>query len=236
MQMDRDNASSNNPALLLGKRLRYLRKLAQLSIVDFAGLADVSNPSMSYWENGQIGRPIRAKSMTKILQGFKRVGIQVTERWLRTGEGEFPSYKGEVVQLEEEEDPTCLASIDKEESLDTSFPLTQIAANEIKLFMSVPLTVVVKVEHSLLMPFVNQGDLIGGIWQKASSLIEPTMGIVKLNNQLTVAGIKPSEEADQFAIFYFQALNQAWLKAQTELVSLYKVAPILRVWRSLGSI
>lgn len=227
------STATNRCALLLGKRLRYLRKLAQLSIIEFAGLADVSNPSVSYWENGQIERPIRSKSMTKIIQGFKQVGIQVTERWLRTGEGELPSYKGEVIQLEEQDiDPNIYhMQANKEVSLDANLQLTKIVSEEIKLFTSVSLSIVAKVEHSRLMPFVSEGDLVGGIWQKACFLTEPTIGIIKLNNQLTVAGITPTEEAERFALFYFQTSHQAWPKAETELVSLYKVAPVLRVWR-----
>jgi transcriptional regulator with XRE-family HTH domain len=203
--------STSSSPVIMGRRLRYLRNLARLTIIDFATIAGVSNPSISYWENGQINHPIKSKSMTKVIDGFNKVGIDVTERWLRTGEGELPSFRGSVIHLEERDiEPiaTRRNPLGEDQPLDLKLQLNAILPAEMKLFVAIELSVVAKVDHCQLAPFINKGDLVGGIWQQASLIIEPTICIFKRNNQLEVAGIKRSKKPEKFDIFYHVQLPE----------------------------
>lgn len=223
--------TSNSP-VILGRRLRYLRKIVRLTIIEFAGLADISSPSISYWENGQIDHPIKPKSMRKVIEGFKKVGIEVSERWLRTGEGDLPLHRGALIRLEERDIEPLAVKVrnDQENSFDVKMQLTKLFSEEVRLFTAIDLAVVTKVDHMHLMPFIKEGDFVGGVWQQACFLTEPTICIFKLNNQLKVAGIKPSQDKERFDIFYCQ--TQAQQESTLTPVSFYKVAPIFRIWRS----
>lgn len=225
--------ATNSSPIILGRRLRYLRNLARLTIIDFAALAGVSNPSISYWENGQIDHPIKAKSMAKVIDGFKKVGIEVSEQWLRTGEGELPSFRGGIIPLEERDIEPIITKrniLGADEPLDIKMHLNVILGDEMKLFTSIELSVVAKVEHGQLYPFISKGDLVGGIWQQASYIVSPTICILKRNNQLEVVGIKRSCKPEKFDIFYVD--NSLDHSHESEIgVSLYKVAPIFRIWR-----
>jgi transcriptional regulator with XRE-family HTH domain len=198
---------TNDPPVIIGKRLRILRRLAGLTIAEFAALADVSSPSVSYWENGQINSPIKPKSMVRVLNGLSKVGIDVSERWLRRGEGSLPTYQGEMIVVPQHENGPEPAP---DQIVDVSTQLAAILADEIKLFTSVSHAVITKVDHDALSPFLAHGDLVGGIWQPASNLTEETVCIFRLNNKLQVHCLKPDS---------------------ADITALEKIAPVLRVWR-----
>jgi transcriptional regulator with XRE-family HTH domain len=223
---------SNSP-VILGRRLRHLRKIVGLTIVEFAELAHISSPSISYWENGQINHPIKPKSMRKVIEGFKKVGMEVDERWFRTGEGDLPRYKGGLIRLEERDvEPLGANSLsEKEDVFDAKTRLTQLVSEEIKLFTSLDSTVVIRVEHVHLMPFIKPGDFVGGVWQQSVFLTELTICIFQWKHQLRVAGIKSSQDTDRFEVFFDQIPNQEENKSKSMIVPLPKVAPVVRIWR-----
>ena len=143
----------------MGKRFKLLMVIAKINRNQFAELAGVSKPSVTYWVHGQIDRPIGPKSMAKIMQAFNKLGIEVTERWLRTGEGEPPIYQGKIIEFKEHEtvfDAPRRSNTHENPSLvskDISTTLAQLLSNDIHHFTSIPHSVITKIESSYFSPF-----------------------------------------------------------------------------------
>lgn len=224
-----DNHSS--PAAI-GRRLKILRNAAKLTISELGALAGISNPSISYWENGQINNPIKSKSMAKLLEAFKKSGIEVDEKWLRTGSGDLPIAQNQV--LEGVMHPPLPSPLTLQPTLsaasnlatqDSSTQLATILSEEIKLFASLEQAVITKIDHSRLSPYLDKGDWVGGIWQSATRSIEEQICIFFWNEQLHVACLKTTSKAFHFDVFYSKDDNAI------QNLFLEKIAPVIRVWR-----
>lgn len=220
----------------IGIRLRMLRKLADLKRQELASLADVSKASITIWERGKIDSPIKAKSMAKLLEAFRKVELEVKERWLRYGTGEPPIYKGKPVSTSElsQNIKPPLIKEDREEIFeeDVSTQLAAILSEEIRLFTSLKQAVIVKIEHSSFEPFLKKGDMVGGIWQSSFYLHEEKLCIIKHNHQLRVARIKKSTKEGLFDVCY-SATDNLLIDEIVEIHDqpLEKLAPIIRIWR-----
>ncbi|HEX4045423.1 MAG TPA: helix-turn-helix transcriptional regulator [Gammaproteobacteria bacterium] len=211
----------------IGKRLRVLRDTAGLTLQEFCKTSGVSYPSLSYWENALIISPLKPKSMEKVIHGFKKIGIDVSEEWLRYGKGTLPTLNGEPLKLEEERNlnPDNIKTFPAVDNTQ----LARIFAEETKLFASLKQAVILKVDHSRMMPFFEKGDHVGGIWQPASTLIDTTVSIFQLKGNLHVAYIKKSAKENLFKISYLVDENKK--NEQSQLITLESIAPVIRIWR-----
>lgn len=225
---------TNNSPIAIGKRLKALRIIAKLKRVDLATMANVSKPSITYWEHGQINSPIKSKSMAKMLGAFKKAGIIITERWLRTGEGELPTYEdGTAVVFKEELLPFIAGHKETAPALkrtDIATNLATIFSEEIKLFAALEQAVMLKVEHNGLAPYIEKGDLVGGIWQPGLNVTREKVCIFSINNQLQVGCIKKRTEENLFDLIYTNPAHGI-TGSTTSSLFLEEVAPVLRVWR-----
>ncbi|HEX4044626.1 MAG TPA: helix-turn-helix transcriptional regulator, partial [Gammaproteobacteria bacterium] len=140
----------------VGKRLRILRDTAGLTLQEFCKASGVSYPSLSYWENALIVSPLKPKSMAKVIHGFKKIGIEVSEEWLRYGKGHLPLFKGAPLELEET-DSLTIVDLKNFHTVDNT-QLARIFSEETKLFASLEQAVIFKVDHSKMVPFIEKGD------------------------------------------------------------------------------
>jgi transcriptional regulator with XRE-family HTH domain len=216
---------SEDTAYAIGKRLRFIRKAAGLKREDLAAKAEVSRASISYWEHGKVNSPIKSKSLNKLLNAFSEVGLEVTEKWLKEGLGESPRYEGKLLLTNYPEE----ININNEKlKSDTTIQLASIFSDEIKLFTTIPQTVILKINHSNFLPFIDKGDLVGGIWQSSQLLSEPSLCIIETNGQLDLSYVKKSSKEGALNIYNnYSSINE---KSYTTAY-LDKLAPIIRLWR-----
>lgn len=236
-------ASSKALPTAQGQRIRCLRdKVAQTTILPFAKKAQINKNTLSCWENGKFTRPIQAKNMAKLIKAFSLYGIEVTERWVRTGEGLPPKHHGKMldsndVYMLSSQENTPEKSIAIEDSgSNNNISSTDLATSllhEIQLFAAtMSKTVVTKVNHSGFAPLFEKGDWVGGIWQDATLLLEKQVCIIEFHlGQLHIAQVEKGSEEGLFNLTYFNQ-NIALLKPFEKTdIYLKKLAPIIRFWR-----
>ena len=228
-----------NKTVGLGLRIKFLRKeVAKVKLLDFAEKALVNKNTLSLWENGKLlSRPIQDGHMSNLIKAFKHYGIEVTERWLRTGEGQAPIYKGKPIVPHDIHSDTNENLISKDFYADKSINIKpseeekfKVFIDEIKLFTSaVKQSVVTKIDHSEMLPMVDKGDWVGGIWEENPNLMEERICILELiSGQLHVALVKKAEQESLFQLRYFSNMEQ-YKTIQTQ--NIIRIAPVVRIWR-----
>lgn len=226
-----------------GQRIRYLRdKVAQTTILPFAEKAQINKNTLSCWENGKFTRPIQSRNMAKLIKAYGLYGIEVTERWLRTGEGLPPKYHGQILDGNEisrlssqETTPRKVIAIEDSSSNNSIFSpdLATSLLHEIQLFTAtLSKTVVTKVNHSGFAPIFEKGDWVGGIWQDAALLLENQVCIIEFHlGQLHIAQVEKGSEEGLFNLTYFNQDISSLKPFEKTDIYLKKLAPIIRFWR-----
>ncbi len=126
-----------------GKRLKYIRKMADLSREDLSRLSGSGASTISYWESGKSNGlpPYEAE---KLIQIINKVGVKCSLEWLVQGIGELPTLTQSTIASGESNDETL--------------------KNEEQFFHENHTNAVtLKIEDDAMLPFYNQGDLVGGI-------------------------------------------------------------------------
>jgi transcriptional regulator with XRE-family HTH domain len=224
----------DDPPAIVGARLRLLRNTADLTILDFVKLSGISHPSISYWENGRLGHPIKPKSLKKIRDGFQKIGLEVTGNWLLKGELPIPTYKDILIPWEPSHPKldTIAETPAPENKLPVDTHLATVFADEMKLFDRLEQSIMTKVDHAYLKPFLDRGDFVGGIWQSPEDLTEPTICIFRIDNNLHIGCLKKRKKKNYFDIFYPKnKIAPEPSVPELKNVQLDKVAPVTRVWR-----
>ncbi len=223
---------NDDSQLAIGKRLRHLRKMAGLKLRILAELADVTTTSISLWEHGKSSGVITSKSMGKILQGLNKSGVTATELWLRKGLGEAPK------KISREESPhlqrpeVAHKEITEREHNSTLLKLATSKSNEIIHFTSlIEYAVATKLNHSGFTPLLEKDDIVGGVWQPATSFIGGKLCIAKINDLLQVVYLIKGSQEGLFDIIYTLPPQEIATTEGNKDVLLKTIAPIIRIWR-----
>ncbi len=215
---------NDTSAAAVGKRLRQVRKLANLSREELAELAEVGKTSISYWEHAtNESSQMTPRSMAKIIHALMKKEVECTERWLRTGTGSAPRH------------------INKSPLLNTSNTLAktslsdQLTANlseEIQRFTSLSdLAVITKVDTNGMSPALEKGDVVGGIWQPSLTMETEKICIIEIQQKLQVRRVKPDHNSGLLQVAFLTYDSNQSEPFEIREVSVEKVAPIIRVWR-----
>lgn len=213
----------------VGRRLKRLRLMAGLNRAQLAELAGAGVTSISIWENA-AGNAMTDKSADKIISALKERGVTCSKEWLLNGSGTDP-------QVTLTKQGTIAANTEQaaEQVIGQLAPQTIVALQEeIKLFAhSNPLAVIIKVEHDGMKPFIQKGDVLGGIWQQATwtQLNTDEFCIVEMDGKLDIRNIRSGTKEGLFNVSYI-AYN-SHLVAPFNLQDMYltKIAPLKRLWR-----
>lgn len=213
----------DDSATAVGKRLRRLRQMAGLSREGLAQEAEVGKSSITFWEHAKAKNPMTPRSRAKILGVIRAKGIDCNERWLLTGLGIPPR--------------PSVTSLSSEQTASGSQPITQklisVLDEEIKLFTSISeFAVIIKIDHASMSPILEKGDIVGGIWQSASTLVGEKICIIEVAGKLQIRKVKRSTQENHFSAAYIQ--YDPTLEYDPFVIDnlpLIRIAPIIRVWR-----
>lgn len=216
--------------IAIGKRLRWLRRMAGFSRGELAEKAKVGESSITYWERAKSPNSMTPRSMEKVLNAVKTKRLECDERWLLTGLGLPPSIvaPARTSYLSDLEQPIYLR--DNQAVLSK---LISILDEELKRFTSISeLAVITKIDDACMSPIFETGDIVGGLWQASSTLSGEKFCIIELDGKLQVRKVKPAAQEGLFHVTYMQH-EVAGKKEAFEITSLplKRVAPIIRVWR-----
>ncbi|HEX4044228.1 MAG TPA: helix-turn-helix transcriptional regulator [Gammaproteobacteria bacterium] len=213
--------------IAMGQRLAQMREMVRLKRYELAKLADVDTSSISLWEHGRIPTGMTQKSIKKILDAFKKAGLEASIEWFQSGKGAGPKlinpFLVDFNQANISETPHTLNE-----------DLIKLATNlsdEIINFSSLThLAVVTKLEHGGFAPYIKKGSFVGGVWQPSSSLKEEEICIFKIEDKLNVGLIMRNKEEELFNISYaLISSNNATEKLSN--IKLDTIAPVIRIWR-----
>ena len=218
---------NDTSAAAVGKRLRYVRKLTDLSREELAKLADVSQTSISYWEHADDeSSKMTLRSMAKVLNALRERGVECTERWLRSGTGASPRYIGDSNHAQPANDRI---------TIDKTALSAQLIANiseEIKRFTSISdLAVIIKMDTNCMYPALKQGDIAGGIWQFSPALEVENICIIELGGKLQIRRVIPTSKSGLFHIAFLSYDTNQTEPFELKDIVLEKIAPVIRVWR-----
>jgi transcriptional regulator with XRE-family HTH domain len=207
----------------MGLRIRHLRKqVARISIEKLSVLADISKMTLSYWENGKLtSRPIQKEMMQRLLNTYRTLGIETTERWIREGEDaqNFPTYHGEPINFQDIYLPLALSRpILGQNVLAKPKHIHDLIPEELQPFIqSDRNAIVTQVTHTKFYPLLEPGTWVGGIWQE-TLLAQDTLCIVQMNKEHLMVDIIKATAAPLFSSTQSQYVPQ-------------KLAKISRVWK-----
>lgn len=229
--------SPNKSALAQGVRIRFLRdKIAKVNLINFAATAEVNKNTLSTWETGDLAKPILAKNFEKLIKAFNQYGIEVSERWLRAGEGDMPKLNGQSITF----DANSLfisANSSKDGSSTTqhfdnlSNILNKNLLDELKTFSSIKDAILTKVEHGGFLPLLEKGDWVGGVWQDSSILVEPKLCIVEIKLDVQhLAILTPTKKKQHFDMSYLNNSTNFLANHDKKDVFFERVAPVIRYW------
>jgi transcriptional regulator with XRE-family HTH domain len=216
---------NDESAIAVGKRLKRLRLMAGLSRDDLAQEADVGVTSISYWEHAKPdSNPMKPRNVAKILGAIRRRGVDCTERWLLTGAGLPPRLlSGQQVSLIEDDQTPESSTVQLLSSLD----------NELRLFTSSnPLAVIGSIESSSMLPALESGDIVGGIWQPTNNLTVEKICLVIVNDKLQVRRVKKGSKNGLFNLSFLVYDPNESEPFELKDFPLEKIAPVIRIWRS----
>lgn len=214
-------------AAAVGKRLRHVRKLANLSREELAELAEVGRTSISYWEHAtNESSQMTPRSMAKVIQALSKKEVECTERWLRTGTGPAPKHISEINENQLINDRSTA------EKTNLSTQLIANLSDEIKRFTSINnLAVITKIDTNSMNPALEKGDIVGGIWQSSTALETEKICIIEINQKLQVRRVKPDNNSGLFQVAFLTYDSSQIEPFELKDIQLEKIAPIIRVWR-----
>ncbi|CAM4401337.1 MAG: hypothetical protein LEGION0398_MBIBDBAK_00245 [Legionellaceae bacterium] len=196
----------------IGNRIKFIRKLANIEQQELAKLAQISRVALSYYEKGAGRFKLTYKAAVKITEGLKLKGIICTPEWIITGEGEQPSLLQGIN-----------INSDKQNS---------IKEKEIKLFLTHPESVVIEIESDALLPFLKEGDYVGGIWIPSHKLEKEELCIIDIYNKFEARNVISSKQhPDSFDLAFTTFIENEKSPFELKAVKINRFAPIIRFWR-----
>lgn len=209
----------------ISDRLKIARSLAGFSERKaFANHFGISNATLEAWERGV--NPLTLKGARKIVEALRSVGMYCSEEWLQEGKGLSPRPLKELAEPYWDQSPNSFDKVEASLSI----------AREIALFTtSNEDALVTFVKDDAMLPFYQEGDYVGGIKLKGSSIhkaLDKRCIIELPSKKLTVRQLQKSQDQDKYTL---SAINPATKTTPTVLydVDILSASPI--VWhRSLS--
>lgn len=152
---------------LRADRLKLARKLTGLTLDEIPAKFGISKHTFYAWESGR--NPIREKSVPKIINAFRQVGIYCSHDWLMQGIGLSPRFMYEVSAASD------LLHKNRDETPEEweQFYDEMAIFSEIKVFQKVNKNTDVKfISDDAMAPWFGPGEYVGGICYFGDDILE----------------------------------------------------------------
>lgn len=139
-------------------RLKLARKLTGLTLDEIPTKFGISKHTFYAWESGR--NPIREKSVPKIINALRQVGVYCTHDWLMEGIGLSPRFMHEVSAASDLFDKNRDETPEEWEQFYDEMAIF----SEIKVFQKVNKNTDVKfISDDAMSPWFGPGEYVGGI-------------------------------------------------------------------------
>jgi|GEM_PF-5137360 len=217
LELDREEEKS----VIRARKLKLLRKITGLNIIEFSEKIGISRATVSYWENSARGG-LSSKGAKNVVNYLKTIGIECSYDWLFNNRGNPPKFPDKIVIQQD------IFSIYKSQNKNQEMLEVLTSINEeISLFLERNQNAVItKIKDVDFEPFFRFGDIVGGIWQPIISINTlPCICIIHYNDNNEIVHIIKRLENDKFLCKLSNHIN-------SEEIFLKEAAQISRLWRN----
>lgn len=212
-------------------RLKFLRKLARLSMKEFAERCNIGLTTINYWEQGYSY--ITERGAKKVSQAMREEGIECSAIWLLSGLGAPPKITN----------PNKLSKINYHAIESASQIIQQENPNysdvkikeELDLFQTIhPDNLFHRIDDESMMPLYCKGDIVAGkkLTGENMQLANRMDCIVEVEeNKLIIRRVRIGHATNSFDLYVINpesSLECPPLRG----VKINSLAPITRVWKS----
>lgn len=190
-----------------GKRLQYIRAIAELTREELSKLAGVGHSSIKYWEDGK-GAGITTRAAKKLIAAFNAEHIECTISWLMEGLGSAPISK--ILQ------PIHTSVNDLQPELNL------LQANQKNL-------VVFKIENNDLYPICEVGDTVCAILEKKTEKeigqLVKKLAIIEQEDRLICGFFRITESMRLFQIENISGMTLSTFK------KISRIGKVIRIYK-----
>ncbi|MDQ8039383.1 MAG: helix-turn-helix transcriptional regulator [Rickettsiella sp.] len=213
------------------RRLRFLRKMARLSMKEFAEHCNLGLTTINYWEQGYSS--ITERGAKKVSEAMRGEGIECSSIWLLSGLGAPPKIT----------DPSKLSKINyyafdpsaqtiQEEN---SSYLNEKFKKELELFQTIhPENLVYCINDDGMVPLYCKGDMVAGkkLTGEDMQLANSIDCIVEIEKNKFVRRVRIGHSTNGFDLYVIN--SEASLEfPPLRNVKINSLAPIMRIWKPL---
>lgn len=214
-------------------RLRFLRKMAHLSMKEFSQHCNLGLTTINYWEQGYSS--VTERGAQKVCKAMREEGIECSVIWLMTGYGEPPkvtdSSKLSKLNYKNLESLSRISINEKK----SDYPMGNIEIKEeLGLFRkNYAEHLIHLVENESMKPLYAPGDLVAGkkLTEKNMELAHGADCIVELKGkELIIRRVKIAHVTDSFDLYVIN--SEASLEfPPLRNIKILSLAPIIRIWK-----
>ena len=214
------------------RRLRFLRKMARLSMKEFAQHCNLGLTTINYWEQGYSS--ITERGAKKVSKALREEGIECSTIWLMSGLGTQPKIT----------DPSKLSKLNypsiglspqtiREENSEYLHKNTQ---EELTLFQTIyPDSLVHHIRDESMKPLYCKGDIVAGkkLTGKNMELANGIDCIVEIEkNKFGIRRIKIGQSTNSFDLYVIDPESSLEFPPLRN-VKIDVLAPIIRIWKPI---
>lgn len=228
--------SRNGIELERGKRLRFVRTIAGMTVKVFARQCGVGLTTVNYWENG-VNR-LTERGAQKVVRAMQDEGIACTTLWLLQGIGELPRISDQTklsrLNYNSVVLPTLRFAVHEEPHIYSETHLRE----EMKLFKNLHTShLVCAIRDYDMSPVYQPGDWVGGptlsseVFELAhgkNCIVQFKEGNV-LVRRVRVEGVQANKLSFYVINAEYSLKYPPIYQVSTEVVT--ALAPVMRVWR-----
>ncbi|MFM2322885.1 MAG: hypothetical protein RLZZ225_1038 [Pseudomonadota bacterium] len=216
-------------------RLRFLRKMAHLSMKEFAQHCNLGLTTINYWEQGYSS--VTERGAKKVCKAMREEGIECSAIWLMTGYGEAPKItdSSKLSKLNYQ----ALASLSRQEINEKKLDYPMENA-EIKTELAVfkkhyPEHLILLIDNESMKPVYGAGDLVAGkkLTEKNMELAHGADCIVELEGgKLLLRRVKIAQVANSFDLYVINSDTSLEFPPLRN-IKVLALAPIIRIWKPI---
>lgn len=214
-------------------RLKFLRKLAHLSMKEFAQHCNLGLTTINYWEQGYSS--ITERGARKVCKTMREEGIECSALWLMTGYGEQPKIidASKLSKLNYKTIESLSRQTINERKSD--YPMENIEIKEeLALFKkNYPEHLVFLIDNESMKPLYSPGELVAGkkLTEKNMELAHGADCIVELEGKkLLIRRVKIAQASNSFDLYVINPDSSLDFPPLRNIKTL-SLAPIIRIWK-----
>lgn len=214
-------------------RLKFLRKLAHLSMKEFAQHCNLGLTTINYWEQGYSS--ITERGARKVCKAMREEGIECSALWLMTGYGEQPKIidASKLSKLNYKTIESLSRQTINERKSD--YPMENIEIKEeLALFKkNYPEHLVFLIDNESMKPLYSPGELVAGkkLTAKNMELAHGADCIVELEGKkLLIRRVKIAQASNSFDLYVINSDSSLDFPPLRNIKTL-SLAPIIRIWK-----